>query len=129
MRNRALVWGGAVVTVLALVGLAIYLAEIGLGKADELSSVIGVFVAVVGLVTSGYGLVRGRRSASSAANPGPLGARSDAVKRQTNVARDGATLYAVMDGTMNIEQGGSRSPGRAGRDITAREGDADPGGP
>jgi high-affinity Fe2+/Pb2+ permease len=122
------VWGGAVVTVLALVGLAVYLAEIGLGKANELSSVIGVFVAVVGLVMSGYGMVRERRRASSAATPAPPGTQPQAVKRQINVARDNATLYTVMDGTMNIEQDGSGSPRRANRDITSRESDADPGG-
>ena len=128
MRNRPLVWGGAVVTVLALAGLAVYLAEIGLGKADELSTVIGLFVAVVGLVTSGYGLVRERRGTSSATTPASPGAQPKAVKRQVNVARDSATLYAVMDGTMNIEQDGSCSPRRTGRGITSREGDTDPGG-
>jgi hypothetical protein len=117
-----------VVTVLALVGLAVYLAEIGLGRANELSSVIGVFVAVVGLVMSGYGMVRERRRASSAATPTPPGAQPQTVKRQINVARDSATLYAVMDGTMNIEQDGSGSPRPPGRDRTSREGDADPGG-
>jgi hypothetical protein len=122
------VWGGAVVTVLALAGLAVYLAEIGLGKADELSSVIGVFVAVAGLAMSGYGLVRERRNATSAATPGPPGAQPQAVKRQINVARDSATLYAVMDGTMNVEQDGSCPPRRTGRGIASREDGADPGG-
>jgi hypothetical protein len=50
------------------------------------------------------------------------------VKRQINVARDNATLYTVMDGTMNIEQDGYGTPRRTGRGITSREGDADPGG-
>lgn len=112
------------VTVLALAALAIYLAEIGLDKADKLSTVIGVFVAVVGVVTSGYGLVRERRNASSPAAPAPP--QPQAGKRQTNVAHDSATLYAVMDGSMYIEDG-SRPPRRADSDTTSREADGGPG--
>ncbi len=127
MRNRVLVWSGAVVAVLAVAALAVYLAEVGLDKADKLASVIGVFIALIGLVMSGYGLVRERSNASPPSPPTRLPAGPQVTKRQTNVARDGATLYAVMDGTMNFEQGDPHSPRPTAADTTSPADAADPG--
>ncbi|MFC4114794.1 hypothetical protein [Nonomuraea zeae] len=60
MSKRALVWTGAVVAVAALVGLGVYFARVGLADADQLASVIGVFVALAGLGVSVYGLITAR---------------------------------------------------------------------
>jgi hypothetical protein len=128
MRNRVLAWGGAAVTALALTGLAVYLARVGLDKADKLASVISAFVAVAGLVVSGYGLARERGHTSSPSAPAQPGAGPQTTKKQVNVGRDGATLFAVMDGTMNIEGEVSRSPRQAGTDTTSGGSDAGPGG-
>lgn len=128
MRNRVLVRGGAVAAVLALAALAAYLAEAGLDKADKLASVIGVFAALIGLGMSGYGMARERRSASPPSPPARLPAGPHVTKKQANVARDGATLYAVMDGTMNIEQSEPHTPRPTGSDTTSAKDDADRGG-
>jgi hypothetical protein len=53
------VWMGAAVTALAVVGLGVYFAAVGLDKADRLGSVVGALVAVVGLALTVYGLVAG----------------------------------------------------------------------
>ncbi|MFI7691653.1 hypothetical protein ACIBQ6_21475 [Nonomuraea sp. NPDC049655] len=62
MRRRVPVWGGAGGAVAALAGLGVYFAKVGLDRADKLASVIGVFVALVGLGAAVYGLVAERRS-------------------------------------------------------------------
>ena len=51
MRRRVgWVWGGRVVAVVVVAGLAAYLSVVGLDKADKLASVLGLLVAVVALV-------------------------------------------------------------------------------
>ncbi|MCK2221683.1 hypothetical protein MF672_048945 [Actinomadura sp. ATCC 31491] len=69
MRKRRLVWTGAAVTVAALAGLGVYFARVGLDAADKLSSVIGVFAALIGLALAGYGALpaRAARAAGEAA--------------------------------------------------------------
>ena len=51
MRRRSgWIWGGRIAAVVVLTGLAVYLASVGLDKADKLASVLGLLVAVVALV-------------------------------------------------------------------------------
>ncbi|MFI6582823.1 hypothetical protein [Embleya sp. NPDC050493] len=63
MTAKAQAWVGGTVAGAALVGLAVYLAVVGLDEADKWASVLGLFVAVVGLVVSVVGVWR-ERSAS-----------------------------------------------------------------
>lgn len=49
-RSRAWIWVGRAVAAAAVIGLAGYLYAAGLGKADELAGVIGVFLALAALV-------------------------------------------------------------------------------
>ena len=49
-RSRAWIWAGRAVAAAAVIGLAGYLYAAGLGKADELAGVIGVFLALAALV-------------------------------------------------------------------------------
>lgn len=61
MTGRVLIWAGAVVALPALAGLGVYFWHVGLDKADKLSSVIGAFIAVIGLAMSIFGLIHERR--------------------------------------------------------------------
>ncbi|MEN3539804.1 hypothetical protein AAH991_32170 [Microbispora sp. ZYX-F-249] len=61
MRGWRPVWGGGGVAVAALAALGVYLSQVGLDKADKLASVIGLFVALVGLGVAVYGLTTERR--------------------------------------------------------------------
>ncbi|MFC4591849.1 hypothetical protein [Sphaerisporangium corydalis] len=56
MAGRVQVWAGAGVTVLAVTGLSVYFATVGLENADKLASVVGALVAVAGLAVAVYGL-------------------------------------------------------------------------
>lgn len=49
-QRRRWVWGGRVIALLALIGLAIYLWQVGLDRADRLASSIGLVVAVAALL-------------------------------------------------------------------------------
>ncbi|WP_203982868.1 hypothetical protein [Sphaerisporangium rufum] len=62
MRGGMLLWGGAGVAVVALAGLGVYLARVGLDEADKLASVGGLFVGLVGLGVAVYALVTGPAS-------------------------------------------------------------------
>lgn len=55
--KRGWVWAGAGLTVVAVAGLGVYFAVVGLDKADKLASVIGGLTALVGLAVALYGLV------------------------------------------------------------------------
>ena len=51
MRRRSgWIWGGRIAAVVILAGLAVYLASVGLDKADKLASVLGLLVAMAALV-------------------------------------------------------------------------------
>jgi hypothetical protein len=60
MRARILLWAGVVIAVGAAVGMAVYLASVGLDKADKWASVCGMFIGLAGLVLGCCGAVRGR---------------------------------------------------------------------
>lgn len=50
MRRSGWIWGGRIGAVVILAGLAVYLASVGLDKADKLASVLSLLVAVAALV-------------------------------------------------------------------------------
>jgi len=51
MRRRSgWIWGGRIAAVVVLTGLAVYLASVGLDKADKLASVLSLLVAAAALV-------------------------------------------------------------------------------
>ncbi|MFE5325445.1 hypothetical protein ACFRCG_03350 [Embleya sp. NPDC056575] len=60
MTAKTWAWVGGVVAGAALVGLAVYLVVVGLDEADKWASVLGLFVALVGLVVSVVGVWRER---------------------------------------------------------------------
>jgi hypothetical protein len=64
MTSRMKTWCGAAAAAVALIGLAVYFALVGLSKANELASVISALVAVAGLGVSVWGIV-GARNASA----------------------------------------------------------------
>lgn len=49
-RHSGWIWGGRIAAVVVLTGLAVYLALVGLDKADKLASVLSLLVAVAALV-------------------------------------------------------------------------------
>ena len=49
-RHSGWIWGGRITAVVVLAGLSVYLASVGLDKADKLASVLSLLVAVVALV-------------------------------------------------------------------------------
>lgn len=107
---RGLVWGGAAVAMAALAGLGIYFAKVGLAQADQWASVLGLFVAVVGLGVTIFGL-RG----------GPAGGRV----RQTAKARGNSRAYQA--GRNLIQRPSARSKpevGDGGLDRDDPDGDA-----
>ncbi|MFE3206331.1 hypothetical protein [Embleya sp. NPDC059237] len=60
MTAKTQAWIGGVVAGTALVGLAVYLAVVGLDEADKWASVLGLFVALAGLAVSVAGARRER---------------------------------------------------------------------
>ncbi|MFE3205843.1 hypothetical protein [Embleya sp. NPDC059237] len=62
MTAKSWAWVGGMVAGAALVGLAVYLAVVGLDEADKWASVLGLFVALAGLVVSMAGVRRERSS-------------------------------------------------------------------
>lgn len=66
MSRRVLIWLGTITGAGTLLGLAVYLSAVGLDSADKVASVIGLFVALIGLVLSAAALWAGR-----APEPGP----------------------------------------------------------
>lgn len=93
----------------ALLGLGAFFVRVGLERADQLSSVIGVFVGIIGLVLAAYGVVGVRNgSVHSSRNSPPSPLRREGV---TNVIR-GSTVggSAVMAGTVASERARPTAP-------------------
>lgn len=66
MRRRSgRIWAGRIAAVVVLTGLAVYLASVGLDKADKLASILGLLVAAAALIAP-YVLP------SSDVDPGPV---------------------------------------------------------
>lgn len=84
---------------LAAVGLGVYFAVVGLDEADKLAGVLGLFIAMAGLVLSVYGVVLARRT-SGGSPPSP------------------AQTVAATGDTHNEFTGGSAQQVYMGRDFT-----------
>ncbi|GAA3580800.1 hypothetical protein GCM10022419_072870 [Nonomuraea rosea] len=109
MGKRALVWTGAVVAVAPLVGLGIYFARVGLADADQLASVIGVFVALAGLGVSVYGLITGRPPAQpeppqKETPPPPRPDVSASGPRSIAIGGDNSGIVSTGDDATNIQR-------------------------
>ncbi|MEU1729376.1 hypothetical protein [Nonomuraea sp. NPDC005692] len=115
--------------------LGVIFIVLDLEQADQLASVVGVFVALAGLSISVYGVVLSRRgdvpsTGSSPAAAPPLGAgtitasgqRSVAVRDNSGVIQTGNagyTIYAGAGDTKNTIKGGTfHAPVTMARDIT-----------
>ncbi|MBD3139911.1 hypothetical protein [Microbispora bryophytorum] len=79
----------------ALAALGVYLSRVGLDKADKLASVIGLFVALVGLGVAVYGLFAERRRGGGG------------VRQRAKATGRGRVIQAGRD----INTGQSRSRG------------------
>ncbi|GAA4231714.1 hypothetical protein GCM10022254_29690 [Actinomadura meridiana] len=93
MTRRALTGVGAVVAVMALVGLGAYFAAVGLDDADKLASVLGVFVALAGLAVAVYGLVT--------SSSGSTGGNTTNVRMTGTAKGHGRVFMAGGDQTNN----------------------------
>ncbi|MFB4317575.1 hypothetical protein [Actinomadura sp. 21ATH] len=104
MAVRVRVWVGAVVMVVALVGLGVHLAVVGLDKADKWASVIGVFVALAGLAAAVYGLVTGRHD-NSGGDGGdgetPSGGAVASGERSIAIGGDNSGIVSTGDDSTN----------------------------
>ncbi len=49
-RHSGWIWGGRITAVVVLAGLTVYLASVGLDKADKLASVLSLLVAIAALI-------------------------------------------------------------------------------
>ncbi|MEU8364952.1 FxSxx-COOH system tetratricopeptide repeat protein [Nonomuraea sp. NPDC048882] len=102
MRRRVPVWAGSTVAAAAIIGLAIYLAWVGLDNADKLASVIGLFVALAGLAVAAYRLTASRPPA-----PGQGLQRLDGESTvgQPSIALQGsnAGIISTGEGATNVQ--------------------------
>ncbi len=100
MRGRVFMWGGAIVTLVALSALTVYFVHVGLDDADKLASVLGLFVAVAGLWASVYGLrtERQRRDARNGRHTPPAQGRSIMISGDNN------GIASTGDNTTNIQR-------------------------
>ncbi|WP_416901024.1 hypothetical protein [Micromonospora echinospora] len=69
-RSAGWIWAGRVVAGLTVAGLVVYLAVVGLDRADKIGSAAGVVVAVLGLVAP-YLLPPRRQSPAEGDSPAP----------------------------------------------------------
>ncbi|WP_030453258.1 hypothetical protein [Herbidospora cretacea] len=117
MRGRWLVWIGAAIAVAALAGLGFYMARVGLEKADQLASVLGLVVAVTGLGIIVYGLVAARRDGRSSAGSG----RSEGGVWQN---ADASGQAEMVQAGRDINESPAAQPGPAGHNAEDAHTDA-----
>lgn len=107
--GRVAVWVLAVLLGLALVGLGVWLGVADLDRADKLASVAGVFVGLVGLVLSVYGVVLARRAVRSS------GDRGDGQVVERVHASSGLDVVDAVGGSVHLGAGQAIASGaRAG---------------
>ncbi|WP_433187841.1 hypothetical protein [Actinoallomurus sp. CA-150999] len=128
MTGRVLKWGGGLIAVAALVALGAYFVAVGLDKADKLASVIGVFVAVVGLAVSVYGMAADRRAAGGGQATGGGQAAGQATasgERSIAIGGDNTGIASTGDGAINVRQQATASGNgriyQSGRDMTIND--------
>jgi hypothetical protein len=127
MRNPVLVWVGAGVTVTALGGLGFYFAKVGLAEADQLASVLGLFVAVAGLGVAIYGLRAGSGGGGNLRQEIDGGGNSRIFQAGRDIKRPSAQPKQEWGdrGIDDASSGGTRddAPRHVQQRVTAREGD------
>ncbi|MEV4169445.1 hypothetical protein [Nonomuraea sp. NPDC049709] len=125
MRKRRLVWGGVVVAVVAMAGLGVYFVRVGLEHADKLASVIGVFVALIGLVIAVYGVVGERAGDQPVQEAEVKPDVSASGSRSVAIGGDNSGVISTGDGATNVQMRAEASgQGRiyqAGGDQTINE--------
>jgi hypothetical protein len=87
-QRRMWLWILASVCGLTSVGLGIYFVKIGLDRASEVSGVLGLFVAIVGLVASIYSIVQAN-SARSGTQAGTVRMTQSGGNNSTNIQAAG----------------------------------------
>ncbi|MFC5831872.1 hypothetical protein [Nonomuraea insulae] len=130
MRRRVLVRAGAVVAVVAVAGLVVYFVRVGLDHADQLASVIGLFVALVGLGVAIYGLGSDRSGTREDDRPLPKPESKPDVSasgaRSVAIGGDNTGIVSTGDGATNVqmtaEASGEARIYQAGGDQTINEG-------
>lgn len=131
MGRRVLIRGGIAVAVAAAVGLGVYFSQVELAEADQLASVIGVFVALAGLGVALYGLLSRRSGDASdvaAAEPGDRQAERNVTasgERSVAIGGDNSGIVSTGDGARNVQMNakasGSARVYQAGGDQTINE--------
>ncbi len=108
MCRRVLIWGGIAVAGAAAIGLGVYLSRVELAEADQLASVIGVFIALAGLAVALYGLLAGRSAGGSSGGAG--GGAHDGADAAAKDSGDGQTRPDVTaSGERSVAIGGDNS--------------------
>src|SRR5690348_12201447 len=88
-RVRIVGWVAAVIVGLAMIGLGVRFAAIGVSNADQWSSTLGIFVSVIGLAVSIYSAVLTRRSLPFHAATGTSQARAAHTGNVENAIKKG----------------------------------------
>jgi hypothetical protein len=107
MTGRDVGVAALVVAGLAAVGLGVFFAVAGLDDADKLASVIGVFVGLVGLGLSVYGIVLARRPPPS---PGPIAPGGTAAGSSHNEFTGGTARDVYMARDLVVDRSPTSSP-------------------
>ncbi|MFI6582806.1 hypothetical protein [Embleya sp. NPDC050493] len=102
MTGRDVGVAALVVAGLGAVGPGVFLAVAGLDDADELASVIGVFVGLVGLGLSVYGIVLARRPPPS---PEPIAPGATAAGSSHNEFTGGTARDAYIARDLTVDRG------------------------
>ncbi|WP_174551784.1 hypothetical protein [Herbidospora mongoliensis] len=131
MRRRVLIWGGIAVAMVAAIGLGVYLSRVELAEADQLASVIGVFVALAGLGVALYGLLAGRSGGgvdAAAEDSGDGQTRPNVTasgERSVAIGGDNSGIVSTGDNARNVQMNakasGSGRVYQAGGDQTINE--------
>jgi hypothetical protein len=96
-------WVGGLLTLGALAGLGVYFAVVGLDKASELATVIGLPIALAGLALTGYGMIAARK-----VQGGEEGKETASNTGETNNEIYGGTFYAPVTQARDVVNGAPR---------------------
>ncbi|GAA3937597.1 hypothetical protein GCM10023085_18700 [Actinomadura viridis] len=114
MRGRVLAWVGGAVAVAAVAGVAVYLASVGLDKADKWASVGGLFIGLAGLSLTVNGVVRARRTPEPEPPRGPQpGSGAGDVRNEVRGTVHGPVIMG-RDFRGDVHAEGSRPEDRPG---------------